>query len=308
MRQQANTGKINGKQWAVLLFVYVGLCAVLLGAVILTGPADVGAVTPGSHGASLMNGGAVLADQGFFVAAEEDGVYRYLANGTERTRIYEGKASMLQAVGNRYYFETEEHALYSVAIDGTQGRVEAAYARRPQVVGSWAYYVGKDGTICKKRLGEEKEYRLGVEAPGQIAVYYGRIYYLGGNRRLYHCALDGKDNRLLADRQMERFMLNGRHIFFLEQGTVYSAADSEPSKATELCKAERFAVEQNMLFYQTKDGLFLKDLDSESSIITVAGEGTVEGAQANGFYYKAASGCYVDTGANGENKVEYRIR
>lgn len=256
MRQQANTGKINGKQWAVLLFVYVGLCAVLLGAVILTGPADIGAVTPGSHGASLMNGGAVLADQGFFVAAEEDGVYRYLANGTERTRIYEGKASMLQAVGNRYYFETEEHALYSVAIDGTQGRVEAAYARRPQVVGSWAYYVGKDGTICKKRLGEEKEYRLGVEAPGQIAVYYGRIYYLGGDRRLYHCALDGKDNRLLADRQMERFMLNGRHIFFWSRGRCIPPRIPSPLKPPSCVRRSGLPWSRICCFTKQRTGCF----------------------------------------------------
>ena len=304
----------NGKIIAAVFAVFVAVCIIFTSVVIYNTPVEITAVTAGNYSANLMNGGNVLGSGAylFYTVPDEEGVYRIVGkDGTDKVKVADSGDGYLQVVGNTVYY-CDDNKLMAMDWGGENKKTVLEYAVKPLVVGGSIYYQDQDGELCRYSFQKEQSTKLNVKPSGQFAFLSGRIYYIGEGGKVFSCDADGENQKIFVDMKAQKFALDGKFLFFINDGWLYCTMGGTADNCLKITKATDFSIYGGNVMYNYNGKLYYGILSALADVINDNGnedykpdeleqyEAVTFGAAENIFYYFDAEGALhrfdVETG------------
>ncbi|OJU09226.1 MAG: hypothetical protein BGN88_04210 [Clostridiales bacterium 43-6] len=295
----------------VISFVGFVLCLlVAIGFILSATKSDVSAITAGNYSVNLMEQGEILEDNGYILYAKpgKKGIVKRLSvNGDDQAVLSEQGNGFLQVVNNRYYF-TEGVRLVSVNKNGTDRKIILDYAKFPLIKGGFVFYLDKENSLCKAKVAGGKTYRMDVKTDKVFAIYNYFVYYIGQDSRLYRLRIDNLQvTDMQINMEIDKFMMDGTHIFYLSKGAVYSQGGNVGDPPAKLAVTDRFVVLNNHILYNGADGIYHKDLDkTEDSKKVNDQKATCFGTDGKLIYFFDDKEILYRVNAEGKEKYQYQ--
>ena len=303
---------------AIVLVVFCAAVILLTSIKILTIPTDASSLASGNYSGALINGGAVLDDEGLLFYSTGDGVYRTTPSGGKGEKISETGGEYIQAFGAEYCYLDGDDLIVCNFL-GENKRTVLTNVRQPHVVGGIVYFLDSEDRIMRYSVRYDKYYEVvDTDNPDcRFDVYFNRVYYTAKAGTLHTVRSNGKDDTVMVDGDnITRFMITGQYVFYLDDGYVCSAqrlSDSEKMHIIPIVEADTFTIIDERIVYCVDNKVYYGELNSLANqvedykpyLLTENYSEVMCGEDCFFFFDKEGTLCSVPLEYNGEGPVKY---